>query len=295
MTNPDERAAVSRRGLLRGAALGGTAHAVASALPAGPASATGGQGGGVPQVPGVTTVVDTSHASHDVAVLFSDYFRTKSAKNPDGLMAFFARKPMTYIDAILGWPFYSWQELHDLFATYMPKWPADGTSSPVRILDQRRGVLHQHQGPVRPVGDARGGRGELQPPGRDHPVGRLLGRPPLRHRRPRRLPPARRPVPPGLQGVHGRRDRRTRRPRGLQRPERRTARRERHGGGRAVRGRRRVRGRVGPRAGDRSAQHRRVPHRHGRNPAVLRSRRRGPARRGRFRVIRSAVASRTGR
>jgi hypothetical protein len=133
MNNPYEPVtALSRRKLLHGTALGGAALAVTSVLPAGIASAHGSDG--VSQVPGIPTVIDTSHASHDVAELFSRYFRTKSAKDVEGLMAFFARQPMNYIDAILGWPFYSWQELHDLFSRYMPQWPKEGTSSPVRIL-----------------------------------------------------------------------------------------------------------------------------------------------------------------
>jgi hypothetical protein len=69
-----------------------------------------------------------------VAALFSRYFRTKSSRDVEGLMAFFARRPMSYLDAILGWPSYSWQEQHDLFARFMPNWPKNGTSSPVRVL-----------------------------------------------------------------------------------------------------------------------------------------------------------------
>ncbi|MFD4674508.1 hypothetical protein ACFWNN_32630 [Lentzea sp. NPDC058450] len=120
---------LSRRGVLRGATLGGAALAATSLLPAGVATASD-----VRQVPGVSTVIDASHATREVAARFSDYFRTKSSKTPDGLMAFFDRRNTTYIDAILGWPFYTWQELHDLFAEYMPQWPKDGTSSPVRVL-----------------------------------------------------------------------------------------------------------------------------------------------------------------
>ena len=76
MTLPDEPVALSRRGLLRGATLGGAAVAAATLLPTGLASASGYGGGDVRQVPGVTTVIDTSHAEHDVSVLFSDYFGT---------------------------------------------------------------------------------------------------------------------------------------------------------------------------------------------------------------------------
>lgn len=50
--------------------------AAATLLPTGLASASGYGGGDVRQVPGVTTVIDTSHAEHDVSVLFSDYFGT---------------------------------------------------------------------------------------------------------------------------------------------------------------------------------------------------------------------------
>ncbi|WP_052454481.1 sigma-70 family RNA polymerase sigma factor family protein [Streptomyces nodosus] len=129
--------AVSRRGILRGVAVGGGAVAAAALLPAGAAHADdrGPAGGGtVRQVPGVHTVIDTSHATDEAARIFSAYFRTKSAKDYEGISTFFSKQNANYLDAILGWPFYGWQAIHDLFAQYMPRWPKDGTSSPVRIL-----------------------------------------------------------------------------------------------------------------------------------------------------------------
>jgi hypothetical protein len=78
--------------------------------------------------------LDTSHASPDVARWFSAYFRDKSATDVEATMAHFAKSPFAYIDAILGWPFYTWQSLHDLFAQYMPTWPAGAKSTPTRII-----------------------------------------------------------------------------------------------------------------------------------------------------------------
>ncbi|MEU3982312.1 hypothetical protein AB0F77_19780 [Streptomyces sp. NPDC026672] len=136
-SNSKSAGTVSRRGVLRGAALGGGAVTAAVLLPTGVASAQDRHpagGGLVPQVPGVDTVIDTSHATDEVARIFSAYFRTKSAKDYEGISTFFSKRNANYLDAILGWPFYGWQAIHDLFARYMPRWPKDGTSSPVRIL-----------------------------------------------------------------------------------------------------------------------------------------------------------------
>ncbi|MFG2422721.1 hypothetical protein ACGFWD_27200 [Streptomyces sp. NPDC048448] len=48
-------------------------------------------------------------------------------------MAHFAPN-MTYIDATLGWSWYKWQDLYDLYARIMPTWPSTAASYPTRIL-----------------------------------------------------------------------------------------------------------------------------------------------------------------
>src|SRR5262249_25529752 len=45
----------------------------------------------------------------------------------------FSEARLTYIDATLGWPFYSKKGMTDIFELYMPKWPATGLSYPTRI------------------------------------------------------------------------------------------------------------------------------------------------------------------
>ncbi|WP_051807999.1 hypothetical protein [Actinoplanes subtropicus] len=129
MINNVQRPALSRRKLLTGAAAGGAAVATSMILPRTAAYAE------TPtQVPGVPTVVDTSHAAPEVARLFGSYFRDKSAADVEATMAHFAKSPCTYIDAILGWPSYTWQSVHDVFAQYMPTWPAGAKSYPTRII-----------------------------------------------------------------------------------------------------------------------------------------------------------------
>lgn len=129
MINNVSGAESSRRRLLTGAAAGGAAVATSMILPA-----TGAHAETSTQVPGVPTVVDTSHASPEVARLFGSYFRAKSAADVDATMAHFAKSPFTYIDAILGWSFYTWQSLHDLFAQAMPGWPDGAKSYPTRVI-----------------------------------------------------------------------------------------------------------------------------------------------------------------
>jgi hypothetical protein len=48
--------------------------------------------------------------------------------------AHFSRQLTTYIDAILGWHWYTWQALHDALAQWYPTWPKDSKSDPTRIL-----------------------------------------------------------------------------------------------------------------------------------------------------------------
>ena len=78
-------------------------------------------------------VVNTSHATSDVAALFKSYFTTKSEHKPVATSDHFSEAHLTYIDATLGWPFYSKKGMADIFELYMPKWPPTGLSYPTRI------------------------------------------------------------------------------------------------------------------------------------------------------------------
>ncbi|PRY40467.1 nuclear transport factor 2 family protein [Umezawaea tangerina] len=129
MTDNAAPADRSRRTLLKTAALGGTAAAAGLALPA------------TARASAPTTAVDTSHASPEVVRVLSAYFRDKSAADVEATMAHFAKRPVTYVDAVVGWPFSTWQELHDLFARYMPTWPAGARSYPTRIVGDATGAI----------------------------------------------------------------------------------------------------------------------------------------------------------
>jgi hypothetical protein len=129
-----------RRNLLKAAAVGGTAVAGGLLLPSAARASTR-SGGPAGQVPGVVTAVDTSHASPAVVRFFSAYFRDKSARDVDATMAHFTKRPFAYIDAILGWPFLTWDSLRDLFVQHMPDWPAGANSYPTRIVGDETSAI----------------------------------------------------------------------------------------------------------------------------------------------------------
>ncbi|HXX04350.1 MAG TPA: hypothetical protein VEJ37_08445, partial [Xanthobacteraceae bacterium] len=64
---------------------------------------------------------------------FKSYFTAKSEHKPAATTDHFSEAHLTYIDAALGWPFYSKKGMTDLFEQYMPKWPPTGLSYPTRI------------------------------------------------------------------------------------------------------------------------------------------------------------------
>src|ERR1700733_14521032 len=86
-------------------------------------------------------VVDTSHARPEVAAFFKSYFTAKSQHKPAATTDHFSEAHLTYIDAALGWPFYSKKGMTDLFEQYMPKWPASGLSYPTRISGDPHSAL----------------------------------------------------------------------------------------------------------------------------------------------------------
>jgi hypothetical protein len=122
---------MTRRTLLGGAVLGGTGIATASLLT--PTSASAADAGGF-VFPGVDVVIDSSHATTEVAALVLRYLASKSSHDLDGWMSFFSRKQITYIDAVVDAAYYSWDALRDALSQFVPSWPSDGKSYPTRIL-----------------------------------------------------------------------------------------------------------------------------------------------------------------
>src|ERR1700734_3001776 len=86
-------------------------------------------------------VANTSHATPEVAAFFKSYFTAKSQHKPAATTDHFSEAHLTYIDAALGWPFYSKKGMTDLFEQYMPKWPPTGLSYPTRISGDTHSAL----------------------------------------------------------------------------------------------------------------------------------------------------------
>jgi len=78
-------------------------------------------------------VADTSHATPQAAAFFKSYFAAKSEHKPAPTTDHFSEAHLTYIDAALGWPFYSKKGMTEIFEQFMPKWPPTGLSYPTRI------------------------------------------------------------------------------------------------------------------------------------------------------------------
>ena len=96
--------------------------------------------------------VDVTRAAPGVVRVLTSYFEAKTAADLDATMAHFSRN-VTYVDATLGWSWYSRKELYDLFAQLMPTWPKTAASYPHpdrREHRQRPGLLHRHSRTVRP-------------------------------------------------------------------------------------------------------------------------------------------------
>jgi len=86
-------------------------------------------------------VVDTTHATEEAAALFHSFFTAKSRHDVEATMDHFSTSMVAYIDATLGWPFYSYDALEGVFAEYMPKWPPAGLSYPTRVLGNAHSAL----------------------------------------------------------------------------------------------------------------------------------------------------------
>ena len=91
--------------------------------------------------PLIPEIVDVTHATKNSAAFFHSFFTAKSRHDVDAAMNHFSKSTLTYIDATLGWAFYTPGALRDVWAQYMPKWPATGLSYPTRILGDERSAL----------------------------------------------------------------------------------------------------------------------------------------------------------
>jgi hypothetical protein len=136
----------TRRHLLAGAVAGGAAVAAGSLLPAGSAAAAPGrrdlgQPGGGQYVKGADVLPDTSHATTALVEHTRGYYQAKTDKNLDWQMSYFSRQQFTYIDAILGWHWYAWQDMKDALAQWYPTWPKNSQSYPTRILGDTTSAL----------------------------------------------------------------------------------------------------------------------------------------------------------
>ena len=150
MDHDTTRPRLRRRALLTGGLLGagavtGAGHlATAAATPPSTGSAPSRRadaGRRVAQVDGISTVIDTSHVSGDVAELLSGYFIAKSRPDVEATMAFFAREPFVYVDATLGLVLPTWQSLRATFEQLMPTWGPEANSYATRIVGGPTGAV----------------------------------------------------------------------------------------------------------------------------------------------------------
>jgi ketosteroid isomerase-like protein len=90
----------------------------------------------------MATQTDTAPASRLHAVL-GKFFETKTARDVNGTMAYFAPDMAAYIDATLGWDFDSYDALKAVFEQYMPTWAPPARSYATKILaGQDSALIH---------------------------------------------------------------------------------------------------------------------------------------------------------
>ncbi|MGW4490140.1 hypothetical protein ACWEOE_40805 [Amycolatopsis sp. NPDC004368] len=120
---------LTRRGVL-GGAVAATAL-VGLAVPAAAAART------------EDPVLESGHATPRVMDLVTRLFRDKTSRSVDRTMAHFARKPMYYTDATLGWYLPTADALRAVFEQYMPTWPATARSYATRIIGDEHSAIVQ--------------------------------------------------------------------------------------------------------------------------------------------------------
>jgi hypothetical protein len=69
-----------------------------------------------------------------LAATLERFFKTKTSRDVDGTMSYFAPDLATYTDATLGWDFDSFQALRNVFEQYMPGWAPPARSYATGIL-----------------------------------------------------------------------------------------------------------------------------------------------------------------
>jgi ketosteroid isomerase-like protein len=93
------------------------------------------------QVPGVTTVIDTAHATPEVVKIVAAYFHDKARRDVDASAANFNEDPFVYIDATLGMQFPTREALRGLFAQGLPTWPAGANSYLTRVVGDENSAI----------------------------------------------------------------------------------------------------------------------------------------------------------
>jgi hypothetical protein len=85
--------------------------------------------------------LDASHGTPKLVRQVTSLYRDKSTAQVDRTMAHFARSPMFYTDATLGWYMPTWQSLREVFEQYMPTWPKTARSYPTRLIGDERSAI----------------------------------------------------------------------------------------------------------------------------------------------------------
>ena len=66
--------------------------------------------------PIIPEIIDVTHATKESAAFFHSLFTSKSRHDVDAAMSHFSESTLTYIDATLGWAFYTHGTLRDVWA-----------------------------------------------------------------------------------------------------------------------------------------------------------------------------------
>jgi limonene-1,2-epoxide hydrolase len=93
------------------------------------------------QVPGVTTVIDTSAATPEALQQVAGFYHAKARRDIDASVAHFREEPFVYIDATLGTQFPTREVLRGLLGQGMPTWPDGANSYPTRVLGDENSAI----------------------------------------------------------------------------------------------------------------------------------------------------------
>jgi hypothetical protein len=84
---------------------------------------------------------DDTAATAQLPATLEEFFTTKTARDVEGTMAFFAPDLAGYLDATLGWDFGTYASLKAVFEKYMPTWAPPARSYATRILAGKDSAL----------------------------------------------------------------------------------------------------------------------------------------------------------